>query len=718
MRLFGQLKAHENLSPGKDIAAGIIVALVSIPISMGYAGIAGLPVVYGLYGSLLPILVFAFLTTSKQFVVGVDAMPAAMAGALLSTLGITAESEEAMELVPVLAFLTAAWFLLFYLVKAGRVVKYISAPVMGGFISGVGLTIILMQVPKLFGGNAGTGEVLSLIRNILEQAGAFHGLSAALGFGTVVIILLCKKWIPKVPMTVIMMGVGAVLEAVFKLSSYGVKTLPEVASGLPHLSLPDFRILGDCFPDAVLETFSIALVIMAQTLLASGSYAAKYDNKLDNNAELLAYAGMNLAGGLVGCCPVNGSVSRSALADSFGCRSQLMSVSAAFTMGIVLLFGTPLLKYLPVPVLTGIVMTALIGIIDGKLAKRLFKTSRNEFFIFLAAMFGVLFFGTVNGVLLGCALSFADFALQCARPESGFVGRIPGQGNFHMIDRYRSARPIVGTVIYRFNGNLFFANIDRFEEEILEAVKEDTRQVVVDARSVGNIDVTAIDRIRTLRRKLEARGVRFFLAEHDGRLNDQLFLLGAGDLITEGAVRRTITLALEACGVCKPYTLEGGEEEAPLPEMQTETDVTEFEWAFGDHAEEMMTSMAKGILEKLEHGETELPVLSASAADTPTEAAWSELGPAEEEELWDIAELILERRAGASGMKQEKLKALESRLEERRISSMKRFAELSEEQRKRQEKRLLRFEKRMEKRYPEEFKAIRNNRDKNGQGEK
>ena len=706
MRLISQLKGHEKLNMGKDIIAGVIVALVSIPISMGYAQIAGLPVVYGLYGSLLPILVFAFLTTSRQFVVGVDAMPAAMVGAMIAEFGIAAESPQAMQIVPAVALLTAAWFIVFYFVKAGRVVKYISTPVMGGFISGVGLTIILMQIPKLFGGSAGTGELFALLENIAEQLKYFNGVSALLGFGTVAIILVCKKYIPKVPMTVIMMAVGAVLEAALHLDRYGVKTLPEVAAGLPHFMLPDFTCLGENFMDAVLEAFSIALVVMAQTLLASGSYAAKYDDTLDNNAELLAYAGMNLAGGVIGCCPINGSVSRSGIADSFGCRSQIMSVAAAGTMLLVLLFGTPLLKYLPVPVLTGIVMTALIGILDVKLAGRLFKTSRNEFFIFVAALLGVLLFGTVNGVLIGCALSFADFALQCARPESSFVGRIPGQGNFYPIDRYRNARPIANTVIYRFNGNLFFANIDRFQAEIEQAIAPDTKQVVVDARSIDSIDVTAIDRIRTLKRKLNSRGIRFYIAEHDGSLNDQIFLLGAGDLITEGAVRRTITLALEDCGVYKPYTLDGEGTEPAAADENTAADITEFEWAFGEHADAMMESMAKGLAEKLaEEGSTAVPALDPDSGAVQT--AWGELDPEEEEELLDLAELLFEKRAEDAGVKPEKLAAIEKRIDRRRERTRELLAEMPPERRARLEQRLARFDRRLQKRHPEDYEKIR-----------
>ena len=229
----------------KDILSGIIVALVSIPISMGYAQVAGLPVVYGLYGSLLPILVFSLITSSPQFVFGVDATPAALVGATLASLGIVTGSGEAIRLVPVITLVTAGWLLLFYIVRAGKLVSYISTPVMGGFISGIGCTIILMQVAKLFGGSAGTGELFVLIAHILNQLQYFNLLSAVLGIGTIVIILTAKKYVPKFPMSVVLMAVGAALTAVFHIDRYGVKLLPQVSAGLPKLAFPDISVLGE-----------------------------------------------------------------------------------------------------------------------------------------------------------------------------------------------------------------------------------------------------------------------------------------------------------------------------------------------------------------------------------------------------------------------------------------------------------------------------------------
>lgn len=665
MRLMIQLLQKPNtIQFHKDIVAGVIVALVSIPISMGYALLAGLPVVYGLYGSLLPILVFGLLTTSPQFVVGVDAMPAVMVGGLLAQLSIAGESPDAMRIVPLISLLVACWFLVFYVIKAGRIVKYISTPVMGGFISGVGLTIILMQIPKLFGGKPGTGELFELLVHIYEEMTSFHLLSFLLGLGTVLIILICKRIIPKIPMTVIMLFVGALLQGVFHLDQYGVALLAEVEGGMPKLQFPDISYLGKYTTELLLESAGITVVIMAQSLLATGRYAQKYGYIVDNNKELLAYAGMNIAGALVGCCPINGSVSRSGIADGFGCRSQVMSISAALTMFFVLLFGTPYLKYLPVPILTGIVMTALVGILETKLMRRLWKTGRDEWLIFILSFAGVLIFGTVNGVVIGCVLSFAHVAIRATTPPVSFVGRIPGQGNFYALDRNKNARPIKHTIIFRFSGNLFFANIDKMIDSIEHAIKDDTKCVIIDARAIGNIDITAVDRMIAFSNALEKRGIRFFLTEHDGRLNDQIRNLGGEAFIEEGKARRTITLALRDMGIEKPYELEertdlvmGTKAEKENADNEPDEMLAEMEWAFGAEAEERLDRMA---METLEHIEK---VLTEERVHT----SWGLLGRFDESEFWDHLEMRLEQMAESGKFDPETLNSLEKRIESRRI---------------------------------------------------
>lgn len=675
MRLVNQvIQKKLNTNIFKDIIAGIIVSLVSIPISMGYAQIAGLPPVYGLYGSLFPILIYGFLTTTRQFVVGVDAMPAAMIGGLLSEFGIIAGSPEAYKIVPLSAFLVAIWLLVFYFFKAGRIVKYISSPVMGGFISGVGLTIILMQVPKLFGGNAGTGELVELIGNIINEFPRFNPLAAVLGFGTVIIILVFKRINKKIPMTVIMMIIGAILTVTLNLEEKGIKLLPSVESGFPAFILPDFGFLVSNTSELLIETLSIALVIMAQTLLASNNYALKYNCKIDNNKELLAYSAMNVASGFVGCCPVNGSVSRTGIADQFGAKSQIMSVVSAITMAIILLFATPLLSLLPVPVLTGIVLTALIGIIDIPLAKRLWKTERREFFVFVTAFMGVLLFGTVYGVVIGVVLSFAQVVANAVVPPTAFEGRIPGHGNYYTLGRNKLAIPIKGAVIYRFGGNLFFANIDKFQSDIETSVTEETKVVVIDARGIGHIDFTAAERLIIIRDNLLAKGVRFYLTEHSGVVNDQLRQCGADKLITEGNVRRTITLALRDAGLHKPFMLEDGESEArPASNYVEKADqLAEFEWAFGSEANDMLEKMANRIADEAIEKDT-VDVIDDAGLHT----SWGHIGLFDEDEFLERMELRLAEHRENGRIAKEHLESIERQIEARRIIAEAKLRELN-----------------------------------------
>jgi len=584
MTIWTMLRDKTIKHPLNDIIVGIIVALISIPISMGYAQIAGLPAVYGLYGSLFPILIYGFITTSPQFVVGVDAMPAAMVGTLLVTFSITPESGEALSLVPVISLMVGIWFIIFAVVKAGRIVKFISSPVMGGFISGVGLTIILMQIPKLYGGSPATGEIAGLISNIYHELSLFHPLSFCLGFATIVILLISKKYMPKIPMQAILLVVGALLQILFRLDQYGVKLLPDVVSGLPSLKFPDISIIMNynIFTLAV-ESLSIAAVIMAQTLLATSSYASKYNDNIKTTNELAAYSSMNIVAAFIGCCPINGSVSRSGIVDSFKGRSQLISVSAALSMALILLFGTPFLKYLPVPILTAIVIAALIGIVDYKMFIHLLKYSRTEAIVFGVSMIAVLLFGTINGVFIGCFLSFCEIAVRGVIPSTTFIGIIPGHEGFHSISRNKYAYPIKNTVIYRFNGNLFFANIDKFEQDVIKAILPETHVVIIDARGIGSIDITALERLITLIEKLTARDIRFYITEHDSSLNDIIRKMGGESLFEKGIIRRSIATALNDAGIKHPYELDNSDYNEYSEFIIPTEEHTESEWAYGNN---------------------------------------------------------------------------------------------------------------------------------------
>ena len=393
--VFSTLKGYKKEYLPKDIFSGIIMAAVSIPISMGYAQIAGLPAVYGLYGSVFPILFFALFSTSRQFIFGVDAAPAAIVGAALVSLGIESGSKEAIQYVPVIALLTGIWLLLFYFLKAGRIVDFISTPVMGGFISGIALTIILMQIPKILGGKAGSGELPELIRHIAQTGKEINWLSVILGAGALILLRVAGKMIPKFPMAIVIMAAGVAATRIFHVDEYGVVLLDAVGKGLPKLV--HFRFVGIDLRQALGRSLMIAAVVMAETLLSENNFAMKNGYKIDENQEIFACAMGNIAAACVGCCPVNGSISRTSMNEQYEGKTQAVSVVAAITMALVLLGATGFIGYLPVPVLTAIVISALMNVVELHLAVRLFRVSRNEFYIFVAACVSVLVFGAIYG---------------------------------------------------------------------------------------------------------------------------------------------------------------------------------------------------------------------------------------------------------------------------------------------------------------------------------
>lgn len=640
--LFPTLKNYKKEYLKKDIFSGIIMAAVSIPISMGYAQIAGLPAVYGLYGSVFPILFFALFSTSKQFIFGVDAAPAAIVGAALVSLGIESGSKEAMQYVPVIALLTGLWLLLFYFLKAGRIVDFISTPVMGGFISGIALTIILMQIPKILGGKAGSGELPELAHHIFETCKEINWLSVVLGVGALVILRLAGKLIPKFPMAIVIMAVGVIATLLFRVDEQGVVLLDAVESGLPKFHM--FQFAGIDWTQAAGRSLMIAAVIMSETLLSENNFALKNGYKIDENKEILACSMGNLAAACVGCCPVNGSISRTSMNEQYEGKTQAVSITAGAVMAVVLVCATGFIGYLPVPVLTAIVISALMNVVELHLAIRLFKVSRNEFYIFVAACISVLFLGTIYGVVIGLLLSFIAVVLRATNPPRTFYGMIPGKEVYYDLKRNRNAYPIKNTIIYRFSENLFFANIKIFQSDIESSIKEDTKVVIVDAGAINSIDITAADRLEMMAKNFDKQGIHFYITEHSENVNEQMRSLGIGHLIEEGKVRRTILAALHDAGIPSPCPLEIPEKvhavhEAMVP-AEEENTLEEFAWAFGDDAVEEIEKRVHQVMEQL-HKLPDLERLAELGIEEKLKN-WHSLGAIDEDEILRRMELHLD----------------------------------------------------------------------------
>ena len=695
LELAKTMRSYKKENIIKDVITGIIIMAVSIPISMGYAQIAGLPAVYGLYGSVFPIIMFALLSTSPQFVFGVDAAPAALVGSALIGFGIESGSDKALKAVPLITFFVAVWLLAFYIMKAGKLVNYISAPVMGGCITGICTTIILMQVPKLLGGSAGTGEFFELAEHIAETMHNINIPSVILGVLALIILSVSKKIVPKFPMAVVLMGVGAVMTYFLPIREYGIKTLDKVNTGLPQWTLPDFSVLP--LRDVIIVSLSVSVVILAETLLAENNFAQKNGYRINDNQEILAFSMGNLAAAFTGCCPINGSVSRTAMGEQYQGKTQLMGIVAGISMMLLLLFGTGFIGYLPVPILTAIVISALAGATEFELAFRLWKVSRTECMIFVGAFMGVLFLGTINGVLIGIILSFSEMIIRTSKPARCFLGIQPGHRHFRDLQESSQIHAIDGVIIYRFSSNLFFANVQILQRDIEDNIKDDTKAVIIDASAIGSIDITAADRLAILYKNLKEKEIKFYITEHIADLNEQMRKLGIGYLVEAGCARRTIHIALKDMEINRPYPLEGGidNEEISVSKKRADNRVQEFVWAFGRHAEEEIEKQIANQIKQLKNKNGDVEKL--------LHGLWTHMEELDQDEWLEHLEEHLKEIVNISGKDEQTLAA---KLEEHRTEVYERIASQHPELAKRFKERRHILDEHLKERRPEVYELV------------
>ena len=501
-----------------------------------------------------------------------------------------------------------------------------------------------MQIPKLMGSSAGSGEIIELAEHIYAASQDFHGLSLGLGLGTLLIIRICKKWIPKFPIAILIMAAGVVSTVYFHVDAKGVALLDSVGTGLPPFFIPDFSQVD--LTQAVGRGLMISLVVMAETLLAENNFAFRNGYNLNDRQEILACAAGNVASAFVGSGPVNGSISRTSMNEQYGGHSQVVSITAGITMAILLLFFTGFIGYLPIPVLTAIVISALMDVVEVHLCIRLFRLSKQDFSIFMAACISVLFLGTIYGVLIGVLLSFFAVITKSANPTRSFLGVIPGKDGYYDLIRNVHAYPIKGVVMYQFNENLFFANVKILQEDLEDAVSPDTQVVIIDARAINNIDITAADRLAELSSRLTDLGIHFYITEHTEKLNQQMRQLGVEHLIREGHVRRTILAALHDADIYAPYELDIPDSEKESVKLnltflpaEDEDTLEEFAWAYGDQVVEEMEHEVHHILNHI-HGLKDIEEILENGLVDHLEN-WHSLGAFDEDELLRRIELHL-----------------------------------------------------------------------------
>ncbi len=503
-----------------DVVAGVTVGAVAVPSSLAMAELAGLPVVYGLYGTFLPLAVYGLLGTSRQHVVGPDSTLAALTGVTVAPLAMVGGEVDPARYAALAAALALAMGLLLFLAGAlrlGFVADFFGKPVLLGYINGVALIVISTQLGKLFGLSVGADDFFAIVWEVLSELGDANGPTVFLSAVLLAAAVATRRFLPALPPSLVVLALGLLIAALVDLEDHGIAVVGEVAGGLPSFGLPG--VGANDFLDLVLPAAAFSLVAFADLIATVRTFAQKHGYEVDANRELTAIGGANLVGGLTGAFPVSSSNSRSAVNDSAGARSQAAVVVAAAVVGLFLLVAMPLIEPLPTAALGVIIVVAAAGLINIRSIWRLRHVRSAEVALALVAFGGVLVFGVVGGVVVAIALSVGVFLYRAARPHDAVLGRIEDIDGYHDVTRWEGAETVPGLLVYRFDAAPFFVNAAYLRERVLELVdaSEDVRWLVLNAEAWTYLDATAIDVLARLQVELEQRDVALCFARLKGR---------------------------------------------------------------------------------------------------------------------------------------------------------------------------------------------------------
>lgn len=494
-----------------DVVAGVTVAAIAIPESLGYANIAGLPVQTGLYCALLPAVLFAIIASTRQLVVGADSATAALVAAGAGSV-VAAGSPTYANTVAVLGLITAAILLLMGVARLGFLADLISQPVLTGFLSGVGVSLIIGKLPGMLGIKA-SGTTWDKLVDTVTDLGQVNGASAVLALGVVVSMLVMERVLPKLPAALLAVVGFSVLATLVGAEGRGVSMVGNVPAGLPSLTVPSFSSSEITRLSATAA--AIAVVILAQSAAVARSFATKNGYRDNTNQDLYALAAANTGSALTGGFAINGSPPRTAAGDGAGSRSQLVNIVMALVIGIVLLFATGLFEYLPSPVLDGVVFAIGVGLVKVPELRAIQRTRPFEFFAAILALVVVAFVGVEQGILLAVFISLVDRLRRQYQPRDEILVS-DGEVAPRLLDRVKSGIPMDGILVYRFGTGLFFENAAHFDERVRDLVAAATapvHAVVLDAAAMDDIDFTGTEVLRRQASDFAAHDVRLFIAE-------------------------------------------------------------------------------------------------------------------------------------------------------------------------------------------------------------
>jgi high affinity sulfate transporter 1 len=529
-----------------EIIAGVTLAALMIPLNIGYAQVAGLPPIVGLYGAIVPMIFFGLFSTSRNLIAGPDAPIAALIGSVLLMLA-PANDPKYVELAYGLALVSALFLFAFCLFRLGFLSNFLSKAVLVGFISGLGIEVLTSQVQKIMGIHVEADHWLAEVWEMIKSIPEANIYCLIIGIGAIVLIRLMKRYTPRIPGALVALVLATLAVVIFHLDQLGVSVLGEIPQGLPSFHIP--QIGWSDYLSLVPGALAVVGITMAEGLLVARKYANKYGDKIDSDMELFAFGAANLATGLTGGLVVGSSASRSAAMDSAGMRSQIPSLVGALVVAIVLLFLTDLLALVPNAVLGGIVANAVLALIEVKELRLVYHMRRSEFWIALVCLGSVLAFGPLVAVIIAFLLSTVDVVRRAANPPVGGMRPLPDGSGFYASRGLTDILSMHGLILFHFGAELFFANANYFQEcikSIVETAKTPVKWLVLDASTISDIDTTGAEALEAVIEYLKEHEITFALARLEPPVPD---LLERYRLIEKIGPDRLFATDREAVGV-------------------------------------------------------------------------------------------------------------------------------------------------------------------------
>jgi high affinity sulfate transporter 1 len=532
----------------RDLVAGLVLTTMLVPVGIAYAEASGVPGIYGLYATIVPLLAYALFGPSRILVLGPDSSLAAVILAVVLPLS-GGDPARAIAIASMMAIVSGVLCVAAGLVRLGFVTELLSKPIRYGYMNGIALTVLLSQVPKLLGFTVEAEGPLRQAFAIVQQtiAGAASLATVAIGGGALAAILVLKRR-PRVPGVLVAVVAATVIVAAFDLgTSAGVSVLGALPQGLPMPALPLIR--WDDWLPVLTGGATVALISFADTSVLSRTYAARLRTPVDPNQEMVGLGAANLAAGLFQGFPVSSSSSRTPVAEAAGAKTQLTSVVGAVAIVVLLLAAPSLLEHLPDTALAAVVIASAIGLIEIGDLRRIYRIQRWEFWLSMACFAGVVTFGAIRGIALAIVIAVIEFLWDGWRPHSAVLGRVDRVKGYHDVTRYPHARLIPGLVLFRWDAPLFFANAELFHDRVLAAVAGSpttVRRLVVAAEPVTSVDVTAADMLAELASTLREAGVDLRFAEMKDPVKDKLRRFGLFAAFGEQSFFATLGEAVNA----------------------------------------------------------------------------------------------------------------------------------------------------------------------------